>query len=135
MSLSEPYLNREKYKIHLVFLQKSLYSKVVPTMLKVQCSKSSQIHSISVLPKPRLETSWKNSKLYISMSGVQLDFRCPTSFFILVECNKLLSSGMVSHSVTSFPYQVAYVSGISNILQCAMQLQCYRSLFQHLGYT
>ena len=64
--------------------------------------------------KARLKTSWANSKLCISMSDVKALFSSliPFSF---VDCNTLLSLGLVPLSVSSFPWQVSHNSGIYNI--------------------
>jgi hypothetical protein len=69
------------------------------------------------------------------MSDVKALFRYPTSLFIFVDCNKLLSAGLVLISFSSFPRQIVHGSGISNILGSPRQLQCYNFLFQCLGST
>ena len=56
-------------------------------------------------------------------------------FFIFVDCNKLLSLGLVPLPVSRFPQQIVHGSGISNILGSPRKIQCYSFLFQCLGST
>ena len=104
------------------------------TILKVQSSKSllrfiqlfncnSQSKTVNQLGK--LQTS-----IYLMSTCLQIS----NSFFIFVNCNRLLFPGLVSLSVSSFPHQVAHGSGILNIFGSSRQLQCY-FLFQWLEST
>ena len=56
------------------------------------------------------------------------------SFFIFVDCNKLLSPGLVPLPVSSFPQHVSHGSGIFNIFESPRQFQCYSFFFQCLGF-
>ena len=70
--------------------------------------------------KARLKTSWANSKLCISMSDVKVLFRSPTPFSF-VDCNTLLSLGLVPLPIISFPQLISHGSGISNTLESPRQ--------------
>ena len=56
------------------------------------------------------------------------------SFFIFVDCNKLLSPGLVLLLVISFPQHASHGFGIFNIFESPRQFQCYSFLFQCLGF-
>ena len=64
----------------------------------------------------------------------QSDIQISNSFFIFVDCNKLLSPGLVPLPVSSFPQHVSHGSGIFNIFESPRQFQCYSFLFQCLGF-
>ena len=52
--------------------------------------------------KGKQKNSWRNSKFRISMSDAKTLFRYLSTFSI-VGCNTLLSFGLLSHPVSSFP--------------------------------
>ena len=72
-------------------------------------------HSVELMNQSETKTSLANFKLYISMSDVKTFFRSQTPFSF-VDCNKLLSLGLVRLPANRFSWQVFHVSGISNIL-------------------
>ena len=78
--------------------------------------------------KARWKTSWENSKLCISMFDVRILFRSPTLFSV-VNCNTLLSLGLVPRPVSSSPQQVSHGSCISNILGSLRQSRLHLHSF------
>jgi hypothetical protein len=55
-------------------------------------------------------------------------------FFIFVDCNRLLSPGLVPLPVSSFPHHVSNGSVIFSIFGSPRQFPCYSFLFQCLGF-
>ena len=104
-------------------------------MLKVQNSRSLLRFIQSLNYNPQSKTGNQVGKLQLlhlhdwCQSGLQIS----NSFFIFVDCNKLLSPGLVPLPVSSLPQQIAHSYGISKILGSPRQLQCYSFLFQCLG--
>ena len=73
--------------------------------------------------KTMLKTSWANSKLCISMSGVKSFFMSPTlSNFVE---NALLFHGFICLSLSSFPQKLSYDSDTNNILESPTQSRLY----------
>ena len=104
-------------------------------MLKVESSKSLLRFIQSLNCNPQSKTENQLGKLQTSpclMSNCSSDLY---SFFIFVDCNKLLSPGLVPLPVSSFPQHVSHSSGIFNIFEPPRQFQCYSFLCQCLGST
>ena len=103
-------------------------------MLKVQSSKSLLIFIQSLNCNLQSKTGNQLGKLQTLPlhSWCQSSLQISKSFFIFVDCNKLLSPGLVPLPVSSFPQEIAHSSGIWNILESPRQLQCYSFMFQYL---
>ena len=82
-------------------------------------------HREETLGQGRPKTSRANSHLWISMSDVKVLFRSPTPFSF-VDCNTLLSLGLVPFFVSSFPQQV---------FEAALASSTSWGLQHNLGFT
>jgi hypothetical protein len=103
-------------------------------MLKVQSSKSLLTFIQSLNCNYQSKTGNQLGKLQTSsclMSKWSSELHC---FIIFVDCNKLLSPGLVPLPVSSLPQQVTLGSEIFSSFGSPRQFQCY-SFFQCLGST
>ena len=83
-------------------------------MLKVQSSKSLLRFIWSLNYRPQSKTGNQLGKFQtLHLHGCQSSLQISNSFFIFVDCNKPLSSGLVPLPVSSFPQQIIHGSGIS----------------------
>ena len=89
-------------------------------------------HSKEILDQSKTKNQFENSKLCISMSDVKMFFRSPTPFSF-VDCNTLLSLGLVPLPVSSSPWQVSHGSGISNILGSPRQSRLHLHSFSTMA--
>lgn len=103
LKLQPPIKSKSKNRSHTSNISWHRVYTVVPK------HRERSMHSEEIQDKSK--TSWINCKLCVSMSDVKTLFKSPTPFSF-VDCDILLSLGLVLLPASSFPWQVSHNSSI-----------------------